>query len=139
MCRAVIHTRDIPIKRRRKALTVARDMAASLTALGAYVPAAWCVGWLVSRLLEPLGHAWPRFALEAAISTVLGVLASRQLTNSLFPVRSGKLIVATFAIAVLVAVIAGGNHPMSLLHASQSLLLVGLAYGLFWPHQQLGH
>lgn len=104
--------------------------------MAAYVLAALGAGWVVSMLLEPLGYIWPRFAIEAVISTCLGMLASWRLTNALFPSRSGEVIFATFAGAVALVSLAGGNSPINWLHAGQALLLVGLAYGLFWPHRK---
>lgn len=106
---------------------------ASGVAVAAYVVAALCVGWIVSILLAPLGYVWPRFAAEAVISTCLGMIASWRLTNVLFPDRSGKVIFAAFAGVVLLAALAGWNSSPNWLHAGQALLLVGLAYGLFWP------
>ena len=102
----------------------------------AYVVAALCVGWIVSILLTPMGYVWPRFAAEAAISTSLGMIASWRLTNVLFPNRSGKVIFATFAGLVVLVSLAGRNSSVNWLHAGQALLLVGLAYGLFWPHRR---
>jgi hypothetical protein len=118
-----------------KGLAVARHVVASGIAVAAYVVAALCTGWLVSSLLAPLGYVWPRFAAEAAISTGLGMIVSWRLTNVLFPDRSGKVIVAAFVGVVLLAVLAGRNSPANWLHTGQALLLVGLAYGLFWPHR----
>lgn len=128
---------SLPIPRRhRRALIIIRDVAASLTAILAYVLAALCVGWVASMLLAPLGYVWPRFALEAAISTGLGMLASWRLTHFLFPGRSGKMIVATFAGAVAIVFLVGWNGSINGLHTGQASLLVVLAYGLFWPHRK---
>ena len=112
-----------------------RQIAASGVAVVAYVVAALCAGWIVSILLAPLGYAWPRFAAEALISTCLGMIASWRLTNVLFPDRSGRMIFAAFVGAVLLAALAGRNSSPNWLHTGQALLLVGLAYGLFWPHR----
>ena len=117
-------------------MTIAREIAASGVALATYVAAALCVGWMVSILLAPLGYVWPRFAAEAAISTCLGMIASWRLTNLLFPDRSGRVIFAAFAGVVLLAVLAGRNSAPNWLHTGQALLLVGLAWGLFWPHRR---
>lgn len=117
-------------------LTAARQIAASGVAVVAYVVAALCAGWTVSILLAPLGYAWPRFAAEASISTCLGMIASWSLTNVLFPDRSGRMIFAAFVGVVLLAVLADRNSPPNWLHTGQALLLVGLAYGLFWPHRR---
>lgn len=116
--------------------TIARAIAASGVAVLTYVVAALCAGWLVSILLAPLGYVWPRFAAEAAISTCLGMIASWRLTNLLFPDRSGRVIFAAFAGVVLLVVLAGGTGSPNWLHTGQALLLVGLAYGLFWPHRR---
>ena len=107
-----------------------------MVAIAAYVLAALCVGWVVSILLTPMGYVWPRFAAEAAISTCLGMIASWQLTNLLFPNRSGRGIFAAFAGAVALVSLAGRNNSVNWLHAGQALLLVALAYGLFWPHRR---
>lgn len=117
-------------------MAVARDITASLVAVGAYVLAALCVGWLVSILLDPMGYVWPRYAAEAAISTSLGMIASWGLTNALFPRRSGKVIFAAFAGVVLLVLLVGRTDSVNWLHMAQALLLVGLAYGLFWPHRR---
>ncbi|QYF87005.1 hypothetical protein [Brevundimonas sp. PAMC22021] len=98
--------------------------------------AALCVGWPVSILLEPMGYDRPRFAAEAAISTCLGTIASWRLTNALFPSRPGKWIFAAFAGVVALVSLAGGNNSANWLHTGQALLLVGLAYALFWPHRR---
>ncbi|MBU2272118.1 MAG: hypothetical protein KKE52_12545 [Alphaproteobacteria bacterium] len=119
-----------------RGLTIAREIAASGLAVATYVVAALCAGWIVSILLAPLGYAWPRFAAEAAISTCLGMIASWRLTNLLFPDRSGRVIFAAFAGVVLLAVLAGRNGAPNWLHTAQALLLVGLAWGLFWPHRR---
>jgi hypothetical protein len=116
--------------------SIAREIAASAVAVAAYLVAALCAGWVVSILLAPLGYAWPRFAAQAAISTCLGMIASWRLTNVLFPDRSGRVIFGAFAGAVLLAAVAGRNSPPNWLHAGQALLLVGLAYALFWPHRR---
>ena len=115
---------------------VAREIAASVVAVAAYVIAALCVGWVVSIMLRPMGYDWPRFAAEAAISTFLGMIASWRLTNVLFPDRSGRGIFAAFARVVALVSLAGGTHSVNWLHTGQALLLVGLAYGLFWPHRK---
>jgi len=117
-------------------LTVAREIAASAAAVVAYVVAALCIGWIVSVLLTPLDYAWPRFAAEAAISTSLGMIVSWRLTKALFPSRSGKVIFAAFAGVVLLAALAGWNSTPNWLHIGQALLLIGLAYGLFWPRRR---
>lgn len=119
-----------------RSLAVAREIAASVVAVAAYVIAALCVGWVVSIMLRPMGYDWPRFAAEAAISTFLGMIASWRLTNVLFPDRSGRGIFAAFAGVVALVSLAGGTHSVSWLHTGQALLLVGLAYGLFWPHRK---
>lgn len=105
-----------------------------MVAVATYIVAALCVGWLASILLGPMGYVWPRFAIEAAVSTCLGMIASWGLTNVLFPRRSGKMIFAAFAGVVLLVLLLGQNDPVNWLHIAQALLLVGLAYGLFWPH-----
>ena len=115
---------------------LAREIAASVVAVTAYVIAALCVGWVVSIMLRPMGYDWPRFAAEAAISTFLGMIASWRLTNVLFPDRSGRGIFAAFAGVVALVSLAGGTHSVNWLHTGQALLLVGLAYGLFWPHRK---
>lgn len=96
--------------------------------------AALGVGWLVSIPLEPLGYAWSRFAIEAAASTCLGMVASRLLTNALLPRRSGKAVFAAFAAVVLLVFLEGGGTAPNWLHTGQAVLLLTLAYGLFWPH-----
>lgn len=116
--------------------SVAHEIAASAVALAAYVVAALCVGWVVSTLLEPIGYVWPRFAVEAAISTCLGMIASWRLTNVLFPNRSGRGLFAAFAVLVLLVLLAGRSSSVNWLHAGQALFLVALAYGLFWPHRR---
>ena len=115
---------------------VAREIAAGLVAVAAYVIAALCVGWVVSIMLRPMGYDWPSFAAEAAISTFLGMIASWRLTDVLFPDRSGRGIFAAFAGVVALVSLAGGAHAVNWLHTGQALLLVGLAYGLFWPHRK---
>ncbi|AYG93790.1 hypothetical protein D8I30_00295 [Brevundimonas naejangsanensis] len=119
-----------------RSLAVARDIAASVVAMAAYILAALCVGWVVSILLKPMGYVWPRFAIGAAISTCLGMIASWRLTNALFPRRSGKAIFAAFAGVVLLVSLTGRSNAVNWLHTGQALLLVGLAYGLFWPHRR---
>lgn len=119
----------------RRSSAVAHGIAAGAVAVAAYIMAALCAGWLVSILLEPMGYDWPRFAAEAAISTCVGMIASWRLTNALFPNRSGKWIFAAFAGVVGLVSLAGGNDSANWLHTGQALLLVGLAYGLFWPHR----
>lgn len=94
------------------------------------------MGWIVSILLTPLGYVWPRFAAEAAISTCLGMLASWRLTNALFPNRSGRVIFAAFAGVVVLVALMGRSNSLHWLQTGQALLLVGLAYGLFWPHRR---
>ena len=105
-------------------------------AVAAYIVAALCVGWLVSILLGPMGYAWARFAIEAAVSTCLGMIASWRLTNALLPRRSGKAVFLAFAGVVLVVFLSGRGMSMNWLHTGQAVLLVGLAYGLFWPHRR---
>jgi hypothetical protein len=112
-----------------------RDVVASVAAVATYILAALCAGWLVSLLLDPLGYVWPRYAVEAAISTCLGMIASWRLTNALLPRRSGKVIFAAFAGVVLLVLLMGRSSSVNWLHMAQALLLVGLAYGLFWPHR----
>lgn len=116
---------------------VAREIAASVVAVAAYLIAALCVGWVVSIMLQPMSYDWPRFAAEAAISTFLGMIASWRLTDVLFPDRSGRGIFAAFAGVVALVSLAGGTNSVNWLHTGQALLLVGLAYGLFWPHRRL--
>lgn len=99
-----------------------------------YVVVAFCTGLLASALLTPLGYDWPRFALEAVVSTCLGMIVSRGLTNALFPGRSGLWVFAAFAGVVSVLVLAGRSGAPNWLHLGQAMLLVALAYGLFWPH-----
>lgn len=122
--------------RRHSRSAAARDAAASVVAIASYILAALCAGWVVSILLRPMGYAWPRFAIEAAISTSLGMLASWHLTNVLFPRLSGKIIFAAFAGIVLLVSLAGRSNVVNWLHTAQALLLVGLAYGLFWPRRK---
>lgn len=121
---------------RHRSSVFAREIAACVVSVAAYIAAALCVGWIVSNLLGPMGYAWPRFALEAAMSTCLGMVASWRLTNALFPRRSGKAIFAAFAGVVLLVLLMGRNSSVTWLHATQALLLVGLAYVLFWPHRK---
>jgi hypothetical protein len=116
--------------------SAARQIVASAVAVAAYVIAALCIGWIVSFLLQPMGYVWLRFAIEAAISTCLGMIASWRLTNALFPNRSGKWIFAAFAGVVVLVSLPAGNSSINGLHIGQALLLVGLAYGLFWPHRK---
>lgn len=116
---------------------IGREIAASVVAVAAYVAVALCAGWAVSTILRPMGHDWPRFAAEAAISTVVGMIASWRLTHMLFPDRSGRRIFLAFAGVVGLVALAGGADPVNWLHTGQALLLVGLAYGLFWPHRSL--
>lgn len=80
---------------------------------------------------RPIGHVWSRYAAEAAISTGLGMLAAQRLTNLLFPRRSGK---AAFAGVVAFVIRLGAADAPNWLHLGQAALLLGLAYGLFWPH-----
>ena len=115
---------------------LARDAAACVVAIAFYILAALCAGWMVSTLLNPMGYVWPRFAIEAAISTSLGMLASWRLTNALLPRRSGKIIFSAFAGVVLLVSLAGQSNVVNWLHTAQALLLVGLAYSLFWPHRK---
>lgn len=103
-------------------------------AVAAYILAALCVGWLVSILLGPMGYAWPRFAIEAAVSTCLGMIASWSLTNALLPRRSGKAVFLAFASVVLLVSVSGRSTTVNWLHTGQAVLLLALAYGLFWPH-----
>ncbi len=103
--------------------------------MAAYVLVALCTGWVVSALLGPMGYVWPRFAIEAAMSTGVGMLASWWLTNALFAGRSGKVIFATFAGAVVLIAVAGRDSSINWLHTGQALLLVGLAWVLFWPRR----
>lgn len=103
--------------------------------MATYVLVALCAGWVVSALLAPMGYVWPRFAIEAAMSTGVGMLASRWLTNALFPDRSGKVIFATFAGAVVLISLAERNSSINWLHTGQALLLLGLAWLLFWPRR----
>lgn len=103
-------------------------------ALAAYVVAALCTGHIASILLQPFGYSWPRFAAVAVISTCLGMIVSWRLTKALFPDRSGRAIFATFAAAVLIVATAGRTSDVNWLHLGQALLLVAIAYGLFWPH-----
>lgn len=105
-------------------------------AVAAYIVAALCVGWLLSILLRPMGYAWPRFAIEAAVSTCLGMIASWLLTNALLPWRSGKAVFLAFAGVVLLISLSGRSTAVNWLHTGQATLLVGLAYGLFWPHRR---
>lgn len=119
-----------------RSLAVVRDIAAGAIAVSAYIVAAMCVGWLVSILLGPMGYAWHRFAIEAAVSTCLGMIASWRLTNALLPMRSGKAVVLAFAVVVLLITLGGRSTAVNWLHAGQAVLLVALAYGLFWPHRR---
>lgn len=107
-----------------------------MSAVAIYILAALCAGWLVSILLDPMGYVWPRYAAEAALSTCLGMIASWRLTDALFPRRSGKVIFAAFAGVVLLVILMGWTSSVNWLHLVQALLLVSLAYGLFWPHQR---
>lgn len=118
---------------------IAHQILASVGAIATYVVAALLVGWVVSMLLAPMGYDWPRFAAEAAISTGLGMIASWRLTNVLFPHRSGRWIFAAFAGVVALVFLAGWNSAVNWLHTAQALFLVGLAYGLFWPHRRSSH
>jgi hypothetical protein len=111
-----------------------RDIAASVFAVVVYVVVAFCTGLLASILLAPFGYDWPRFAVEAAVTTCLGMIVSWRLTNALFPNRSGKWLFAAFAGVVVIAVLAGRTGSPNWLHLGQATLLVVLAYGLFWPH-----
>lgn len=104
--------------------------------MAAYVVAASGIGGVVSILLAPLAYDWPRFAAEAVISTGLGMVVSWRLTTLLFPDRSGRMIVAAFAGVVLLAVLAGASGSPNWLYTGQALLLVGLAWGLFWPRDR---
>ena len=113
-----------------------RDIAAGALAVAAYILAALCVGWLVSIPLGPLGYVWPRFAIEAAVSTCLGMVASWLLTNALLPKRSGKVVFAAFAGVVLLVSVVGRGADPNWLHVGQAVLLLALAYGLFWPHRR---
>lgn len=112
---------------------------AGVAAITIYVIAALSVGWVVSMVLSPMGYVWPRFAAEAAISTGLGMIASWRLTNVLFPHRSGRWIFAAFAGVVALLFLAGSNSAVNWQHTAQALFLVGLAHGLFWPHQRSSH
>lgn len=103
----------------------------------AYVVVALCAGHIVSILLQPLSYSWHRFAIVAVTSTCLGMIVSWRLTNALFPDRSGRVVFATFAAVVLTVGIAGRTDVMNWLHIGQALLLVALAFGLFWPHSRL--
>lgn len=120
-------------------MAIARDIAASVFAVVAYVGVAFCTGLLTSVMLTPLGYDWPRFALEAGVSTCLGMIVSRRLTNALFPNRSGQWVVAAFAGVVLIVVLLGLGGEPNWLHLGQAMLLVALAYGLFWPHGRTAH
>ena len=113
---------------------MARNVAAGALAVVTYIVAALCVGWLVSLMLGPMGYAWPRFAIEAAVSTCLGMIASWRLMNTLLPWRSGKAIFFAFAGVVLLVSLSGRSTTVNGLHAGQAVLLLALAYGLFWPH-----
>ena len=121
---------------RRRIPTVAYEIAASATAVAAYVITALCAGWLIAILLQPMGYVWFRFAAEAAISTCVGMIASWRLTKTLFPNRSGKWVFAAFAGVVLLVSLVGKGASLNWLHTAQALLLAGLAYGLFWPHRK---
>ena len=124
------------MKNQIRSFPVARGIAASGVALATYVVAALSVGWVVSILLEPMGYVWRRFAAEAAISTCMGMVASWRLTNILFPNHSGKVVFAAFAGVVLLVSPPGRSNSVNWLHTGQALLLVALAYGLFWPHRR---
>lgn len=126
-------------KGRGRRSEIARDIVASAVAIATYVIAALCAGWAVSILLAPMGYGGLRFAIEAAISTALGMLASRAATSALFPNRSGKVIFATFAGMVVLVSVVALNKPVNWLHTGQALLLVVLAYGMFWPHRRRAH
>ena len=115
---------------------VARDIAAGALAVSAYIIAALCVGWLVSIPLGAMGYAWPRFAIEAAVSTCLGTVVSWLLTNAVLPRRSGKVVFAAFAGVVLLVSLLGRSTAQNWLHIGQAVLLLALAYGLFWPHRR---
>lgn len=106
--------------------------------MAAYVIAALCVGWFVSILLQPMGYVWLGFAAEAAISTCIGMIASWRLTNALFPNRSGKWVVAAFVAVVALVSLADREGSPNWLQTGQALLLVGLAFGLFWPRRRRG-
>ncbi len=83
-----------------------------------------------------MGYAWPRFAIEAAVSTCLGMVASWLLTNALLPRRSGKAIFVAFAGVVLLVLLEGRSTALNGLHIGQAGVLLALAYGLFWPHRR---
>jgi hypothetical protein len=83
-----------------------------------------------------MGYVWPRFAIEAAVSTCLGMIASWRLTNALLPKRSGKAVFLGFGGVVLLVFLSGLGTTVNWLHTGQAILLVGLAYGLFWPHRK---
>lgn len=115
---------------------VARNVAAGVMAVATYFVAALCTGWLVSLLLGPMGYVWPRFAIEAVVSTCLGMIASWWLTNAVLPRRSGKVVSLAFAGVVALIFLSGRSTTVNWLHTGQAALLVALAYGLFWPHRR---
>lgn len=119
---------------RRSAL--ASRLAAPVLAVAVYMAAAWAAGALVGGLLAGFAPAWPRFAAVAAISTGVGMGVSRLVTGLAFPARSGRLVFAAFALVTAAAVAyASGveGHRLSALPTVQALLLVTLAFVLFWP------
>lgn len=104
----------------------------------AYLASAFLAGWVLSIALANLAPAWPRFLVHAVVSTLIGMIVSRLLTDRVFPSRSGRVIVAAFAgvtIATIALGWAGSARPPSWLQAFQSVLLVGLAFGLFPARQ----
>jgi Kef-type K+ transport system membrane component KefB len=105
-------------------------------AVAAYMLAALCVSWLVSSLFGPMEYAWSRFAIEAVVSTCLGMIVSWRLTKALFSKRSGKVVFLAFAGVVLLVFLSGRNTTVNMLHTGQAVLLLGLAYGFFWPHRR---
>lgn len=64
------------------------------------------------------------------------MVASWLLTNALFPRRSGKAVFAAFACVVLLISLVGRSTALNWLHTGQAVLLLTLAYGLFWPHRR---
>jgi hypothetical protein len=107
--------------------------SAVATAVMTYIGVALATGWVMSPLLGDAPNA-PRIGLIAGASTLAGMLASQSVTLRLLPRSSGVGI--TLAFSILTGGIYGyswlksGEMP-NLIGTLQSLLLIGLAAGLF--------
>ena len=115
------------------------NLGAAVTALVGYVVVALAVGWLFSAALAGASPTSPRFLAEAAVSTIVGMVVSRGLTATLFPFFSGRVVFAVFAgvtIATIAVGVVASGAPPSGLPTLQSLLLISLAYGLFWTRER---